>query len=160
MGEIVFRNALSQDAEALAELEILCFSDPWSREALTRDLAENPLSRYYVAESEGRVAAYAGVWLVLDQAHIIDVAVHPSLRRQGNGRALVDEVLRRTGEAGVTSWTLEVRRSNEPALALYRSLGFLAAGIRKNYYEHPVEDALILWLGLPEGSALDFREGE
>lgn len=150
MGEIVFRKARPEDAKAMAELEILCFSSPWSQEALHKDLAENPLSRYYVGEAEGRVVAYAGLWVVLDQGHIMNVAVHPDRRRQGVAGRLLEELIERTRLEGLASYTLEVRRSNQAALALYRSFGFVPAGIRKNYYELPTEDALILWLGVPE----------
>ena len=155
MCEVRFRDAVPADSAAIAELEILCFSCPWSREALEQELAQNPLARYCVAEADGRIVAYGGLWIVVDQGHIINVAVHPAYRRQGVGKALIAEMLRRTGPEGVTAYTLEVRRSNEAALALYDSFGFRPAGIRKNYYENPVEDALILWRGMPQTDGAD-----
>ncbi|HCU08690.1 MAG TPA: ribosomal-protein-alanine N-acetyltransferase [Clostridiales bacterium] len=153
MREVVFRRGVPEDAAAIAELEILCFSSPWSRDALEKELTENPVARYFIGEAEGRTVAYAGLWLVVDQGHIINVAVHPAFRRQGLGKALIREMLRQTDQEGVTAYTLEVRLSNAAALALYQGFDFYVAGIRKNYYEEPVEDALILWRGSPDGEA-------
>ena len=153
MCEITFRCAVPEDAAAIADLEILCFSSPWSRAALEKELTENPMARYIVGEAEGRVVAYAGLWLVVDQGHIINVAVHPAFRRRGIGKKLIGEMLRLTGPEGITSYTLEVRLSNTAALALYQGFDFYVAGMRKKYYEDPEEDALILWRDAPERDA-------
>ncbi|HPF18071.1 MAG: ribosomal protein S18-alanine N-acetyltransferase [Eubacteriales bacterium] len=153
MREVVFRRAVPEDAAAISELEILCFSSPWSKEAFTKELAENPAAWYLVGEIEGRIVASAGLWLIVDQGHIINVAVHPDFRRQGIGKALIAEMLRRTEPEGVVSYTLEVRTSNRAAIALYLEFGFCPAGIRKNYYENPAEDALLLWRNLPSDEA-------
>ena len=95
--------------------------------------------------SHGTIAGYMGVWAVLDEGHIMNVAVNPDFRRRHIGEALISCMLEVTGANGVHSWTLEVRSDNEPAKALYRKMGFVEAGIRKGYYEYDNTDAIIMW---------------
>lgn len=128
---------------AAAELEKICFHDPWSVQMLLAEL-ENPLSLWLAAVDGGRLAGYIGSQSVPDEADVMNLAVDPAYRRRGVGRALMrmlTEVLR---DKGITALLLEVRPSNEAAFSLYRSEGFVQVGRRKHYYLHPKEDALIL----------------
>ncbi len=129
----------------MVALERQCFLTPWSRESLLYDLTENPLAVYFAAEIDGRLVGYAGVWIIVDEGHITNVAVSPEYRRLQIGSALIQTLLQVTGEAGVCAHTLEVRAGNEPAIGLYKKFGFTEAGLRKGYYEDDGEDALIMW---------------
>ena len=127
----------------VAELEKICFSDPWSEKSVASELS-NPLSLWLVAEEEGRVAAYIGSQTVMDETDMMNVAVHPDFRRRGLGEQLVMQLVARLKENGSHCLLLEVRASNAPAIGLYEKLGFAQIGRRKNYYRNPREDALIL----------------
>ena len=127
----------------IAALERECFSAPWSEAMLTEVLFDSQAS-FIVAESEdGGVLGYAGLQVVLDEGYIDNIAVEPNARRHGVADELLD-VFCRFGEANLAFLTLEVRASNEPAIALYRKHGFEEAGRRKNYYTKPTEDAVIM----------------
>ncbi len=128
---------------AVARLERVCFSDPWSEASVASEL-ENPLSLWLVALVDGQVAGYVGSQAVLDAADVMNVAVAPEHRRRGLARLLLTELERRLAARGVTSLALEVRPSNEAARALYAALGYRQAGRRPRYYRNPPEDALIL----------------
>lgn len=129
--------------EQIAALERECFSTPWSEAMLTEVLFDSQAS-FIVAESEdGGVLGYAGLQVVLDEGYIDNIAVEPNARRHGVADELLD-VFCRFGEANLAFLTLEVRASNEPAIALYRKHGFEEAGRRKNYYTKPTEDAVIM----------------
>ncbi|MBS6207783.1 MAG: ribosomal protein S18-alanine N-acetyltransferase [Firmicutes bacterium] len=145
LAELIVRRAEARDAEAIAELEKVCFSQPWSYESIYHDVAENKLSFYLAAETEGKVIGYAGIWNIAGEGHITNVAVSPEYRRKGVGDALMEVMLKVTEESGVLSHTLEVRKSNAGALRLYEKHGFKIAGERKGYYEDNGEDALIMW---------------
>ncbi|NDL67633.1 tRNA (adenosine(37)-N6)-threonylcarbamoyltransferase complex dimerization subunit type 1 TsaB [Anaerotalea alkaliphila] len=143
-GELRIRPLEEGDLEGIALLEREAFSTPWSREAFEKEL-HSPQSRMLVAEKGGSLLGYAGLWKVLDEGHFTNVAVRKESRGQGVGKALVQELISRGEEEGLESFTLEVRRSNGPALGLYESCGFAVEGIRKEYYMEPTEDALLLW---------------
>jgi len=130
--------------DEVAELERICFSTPWSRNMLAEEL-DNLLSAFLVALDDfGRVVGYAGLQVVLDEGYITNVAVRPECRKQGIAGKLL-QVFLDFAEANQLSFlTLEVRASNYDAIALYGSRGFRSVGRRKNYYEHPKEDALIM----------------
>lgn len=127
----------------IAALERVCFSDPWPEAAVESELT-NPLSLWLVAVEEGQVAGYVGSQSVLGEADVMNVAVSPEFRRRGVARALLLALERRLAENAVHCLTLEVRASNEPAISLYHSLGYVQVGRRPNYYHKPREDALIL----------------
>lgn len=123
---------------ALAELESLCFADPWSESALREELG-NPCARFLVALYDGEIAGYLGCHHIAGEGFIANIAVFPAYRRRGIARALVQ-----TAQAKPLSrLTLEVRASNEAAIALYRSLGFVEDGVRPRFYSHPTEDAVL-----------------
>lgn len=144
------------DLDAVLDIDRESFSSPWTRSMYEQDLA-NEQSRVFVARLPGiPVAGYCSTWLILDEVHINNVAVRLSCRRLGIGRALVTHVLMDGVARGAKAATLEVRRANESARKLYENLGFRERGVRPKYYDHPVDDALILWAeiqGLGESSA-------
>ena len=134
----------AEHLDEVAALEQLCFSDPWSRNLLAESL-KNDLSAYLVAlDDAGHVAGYAGLTVVLDEASIDNIAVRPDCRRRGVAAQLLQVFLNFAKGNRLAFLTLEVRASNYAAIALYGSRGFRAVGRRKNYYEHPTEDALIM----------------
>ena len=134
----------AEHLDEVAELERLCFPDPWSRNLLAETL-KNDLSAYLVAlDDAGRVAGYAGLTVVLDEGSIDNIAVRPEYRRRGVAAQLLEVFLNFAQGNRLAFLTLEVRASNYAAIALYGSRGFRAVGRRKNYYEHPTEDALIM----------------
>ncbi|HHX14473.1 MAG TPA: tRNA (adenosine(37)-N6)-threonylcarbamoyltransferase complex dimerization subunit type 1 TsaB [Clostridiales bacterium] len=144
--KVVLRQATDKDAARMAELDELCFSRPWSRRSFDAELAaDNQTALYLVLEANDRIIAYAGLWKIIDEGHITNVAVRPDRRRRGHGRQLVGELLRIAGTMGIESFTLEVRSSNLAAIKLYESFDFVVAGCRKEYYEDNGEDALIMW---------------
>ena len=128
---------------AIAELEKICFNDPWSVNSISSEL-NNRLSLWIVAMDSGKLAGYVGSQSVLGWADMMNLAVDPDYRKQGIGRRLVEELICRLKEDEVTCLTLEVRASNDPAISLYKSMGFTEVGRRPGYYHNPKEDALIL----------------
>lgn len=127
----------------MAGIERLCFSDPWSYDALYEEL-ENPTAAFFVAELEGRCVGYAGMYSVVDEGYINNVAVHPGCRRQGVASLLMEKLQDYAREKHLSFLTLEVRASNSPAILLYEKFGFQRAGIRKGYYREPREDAVLM----------------
>ena len=139
------------DLDEVLEIEQASFANPWTREMFRQDIRNVGVAYGYVLRApDGRAAAFCTTWVVVDELHINNLAVHPDYRGRGLGRALLEFVLRLWSELGASHATLEVRRSNEVAINLYRSLGFTVAGTRRNYYTEPVEDALILWRERPD----------
>ena len=135
----------------IAELEKICFSCPWSENALREELW-NDSAVIIVAEGEdGTVLGYAGLQTVLDEGYITNVAVDPQYRRQGVADELIAAFLR-FGQAKLAFLTLEVRASNDPAIALYAKHGFAEVGRRKNYYEAPREDAILMTRYFTDGT--------
>ena len=127
----------------VAQLEKLCFSDPWSENSVAYELT-NPLSLWLVCVEDDRVAGYVGSQTVMDESDMMNIAVHPDFRRRGMAEQLVEALVGELKHKGSHCLTLEVRASNTPAIALYEKLGFQQVGLRKNYYRNPREDALIL----------------
>jgi ribosomal-protein-alanine N-acetyltransferase len=127
----------------IAELEKICFSDPWSEKSIASEL-DSRLSLWLVAMDGETVVAYVGSQSVLGETDMMNIAVSPNYRRQGIAEKLVVELIEKLREKGNHSLMLEVRSSNDPAQKLYEKLGFEQVGRRKNYYRNPKEDALIL----------------
>ena len=141
--------------DEVAELERICFSTPWSRNMLLEEL-DNALSAFLVAlDDSGRVAGYAGLQVVLDEGYITNVAVRPDCRKQGIAGKLLQVFLDFAQGNRLAFLTLEVRASNYDAIALYGSRGFRSVGRRKNYYEHPREDAIIMTKEFKTGGTAD-----
>ena len=128
---------------AIAELEKLCFSDPWSENSIAYELTSR-LSYWLVAQEEDVVVGHIGSQSVLGESDMMNVAVHPEHRRKGIAEALIQALSRGLKDRGNICLTLEVRASNDPAIALYDKLDFHQVGRRPNYYRNPKEDALIL----------------
>ena len=149
--EILIRDAAASDLDALEGLEKACFSDPWSREVFAAQLPDER-HEFLVAECGGRLLGYVTMMCVLDEGDISNVAVEPGARRNGIGRELVSEMLRRAERRSLAAVMLEVREHNEAAIALYDEAGFVPVGRRRGYYEHPREDAILmtLWMDKEE----------
>ncbi len=130
------------------EIEQVSFSTPWSSQAFTYEITQNNFAHYIVALEDEKVIGYVGMWMVLDEAHITNVAVHPSHRGKKLGLALMIEVMRLAVLRGALRMTLEVRPSNAVARELYKKLGFKEKGLRKRYYTDTNEDAIIMWVDL------------
>ena len=146
MAEPYIRAIREADVAQIHEIEKLCFAMPWSEESILHDVKENVVARWLVLDSgEGEVLAYAGMWFVLDEAHVCNVAVHPDHRRKGYGRRIFEALEALAQENSMSMMTLEVRRSNAAAQNLYHACGFLDVGYRKRYYEDNKEDALIMY---------------
>ena len=126
----------------VAELERLCFAEPWSESSLALLTREGGVG--FAVLSEGKAVAYGGMLTVLDEGQITNVAVHPDYRRCGYGRAVTEALLAYAQKAGLVTVSLEVRESNLPAISLYRALGFAACGRRAGFYRKPTEAALIM----------------
>ena len=143
---MILRRADENDIDRIAAMELICFpEDPWSREMVAGEFSGINPTRYFVMEEAGQILAYAGIWLIPPEGYITNVAVHPDHRRKGLASQVLRQMLDEALTEGVTDVTLEVRVSNVPAIALYRSFGFEEAGIRRRYYSDG-EDALIMWL--------------
>mgnify|MGYP000524281411 CR=1 FL=1 len=143
----VIRRMTEKDIDMVHEIEILSFSVPWSKESFI-DEVKNENAIYYVYEEDSKVWGFAGMHHIVDEGHITNIAVHPQKRGQGIGRLLLSALISYAKENGLVGLTLEVRSKNYVAISLYKSLGFVQEGIRKNYYSCPPDDAIIMWLWL------------
>ena len=142
------RPATPADVPALAELERICFGDPWSARSLLEAI-QSETSRAYVAEVSGEIAGYVLARISGPEGEILDLAVRPENRRKGMARSLLGAVRTALEYAGVREVYLEVRESNAAALALYRAEGYRPSGYRAHYYRNPPEDAVVLRAALP-----------
>ena len=134
------------DIDAIVALESDSFTNPWSRDTLVWELRNSDVTLVYVLRRDDeRIAAFCVCWIIFDELHINTLAVAPADRRQGYATTLLREVMKDAAAKGAQKATLEVRASNQSALALYERLGFRVAANRPGYYTKPQEDALILW---------------
>ena len=133
----------SSHVSQIAQLETLCFTDPWSERSIASEL-DNKLAFWLVATEQEQVVGYIGSQTVMAETDMMNVAVHPDFRRKGIAETLVCTLVEKLREKGSHCLTLEVRASNMPAISLYEKLGFSEIGRRKNYYRNPREDARIL----------------
>ena len=140
---IMFRDMNASHVPQVAELEKLCFSDPWSEKSITQEL-QNDYSLWVVALEDDRLLGYVGSQSSYGESDMMNIAVHPEYRRVGIARSLIEYLIDELNRRGCHSLSLEVRASNAPAIGLYEKLGFQQVGLRKNYYRNPKEDALIL----------------
>jgi [ribosomal protein S18]-alanine N-acetyltransferase len=148
---LLIRDVRPEDLANVIALQQVAFKHPWSPELLKRELTHDWSTLLVAAgEMDGceQLLGFAIFWLVHDELHILNVATHPRARRQGVGRALMHETLIRARKRPCTLATLEVRRTNDAAISLYRSLGFRTVGVRPNYYVDEQEDALVMVLDL------------
>lgn len=138
------RQMCEKDLSAVAQIEQEIFSQPWSEQGFANSLSQENTC-YLVADMNGEIVGYCGFLQVLDEADITNVAIKEKYRRLGAGRSLLKVLIKEGEKRGVTAFTLEVRESNVAALKLYQTLGFESAGIRKNFYDFPKENAVIMW---------------
>ncbi|PZD95640.1 ribosomal-protein-alanine N-acetyltransferase [Paenibacillus sambharensis] len=151
--EVSFRRMELDDIPAITGIERESFTAPWSPEAFLNELKHNHFARYIVMELDGRIIGYGGMWTIIDEAHITNIAIREAYRGRGLGNLLMKELLRTAVQYGSRAITLEVRVSNEPAQNLYRKFGFKPSGLRPRYYTDNQEDALIMWADLAQGEA-------
>lgn len=145
---IVFRYMVEEDIDQILEVEHASFSTPWSREAFYNEINKNKFAVYIVLEIDKKVIGYCGAWIVLDEAHVTNIAILPEYRGRKFGEALLKKLISVAIEMGAKSMTLEVRVTNYVAQSLYRKLGFQDGGIRKNYYSDNQENGLVMWVNL------------
>ncbi len=141
---VVVERMRIEDVPAVHEIERLSFRTPWPPYAFEQELRGNRLAHYVVARAGDRVVGFAGVWLMVDDAHITTFGVHPDWRRQGIGRQLLLDLIELARSIRARRMTLEVRVSNEAAQALYREFGFEDVGRRPQYYTDDDEDAIVM----------------
>lgn len=141
--QVVIRRMHAEDLATVMEIELQCFSMPWS-EATFRGLLRRSDADLYVAQVGARVVGYTAFWCVMDQGELGNVSVAPPWRRKGIGQSLVETVIARAADRGVREVYLEVRVSNTGAQKLYYTYGFEEVGRRRNYYMDPMEDALVM----------------
>lgn len=160
MSDTVIRRMTLADVEEVHAIEEATFPRPWTREDFVKEMTQNACARYLVAEQAGEIVGFAGAWIVLDEAHITNIAVARARRGQGVGKALTRGLLQYAANLGVVYATLEVRRSNGVAQGLYKGLGFVYVGLRKRYYEDNGEDAFIFCCDHMPAADPDFEEEE
>lgn len=146
--EVRFRLMKIDDIESILEVERNSFATPWTADAFYNELINNHFAYYVVAEVGERVVGHCGVWVIMDEAHITNVAVHPEYRGKKIGEKLLKYIMALSISYGAQKMTLEVRVSNLVAQNLYKKLGFEAHGMRKGYYTDNNEDAIIMWVNL------------
>ena len=145
---VTIRLMEERDLDAIMEVEKQCFTVPWSREAFYNELHQNRFAHYLILEEEGNVIGYCGAWLVVDEAHITNIAVLPAYQGRGLGKVLLTSMMEECKLRAIERMTLEVRESNLVAQSLYRKLGFVEGAIRKNYYSDNQEDAIVMWVNI------------
>lgn len=143
---IRFTDMTENDLPEVMKLERETFTAPWSRRMFVEELERGFSSILLAWDGEDSLAGFINYWVLLGEAHILNVAVRVGSRRMGVGRALVSEALRRAKIEGATAATLEVREKNAAAMRLYEKFGFERAGLRPGYYDKPVDNAVIMWL--------------
>lgn len=146
------RMEVERDLDGIMAVEHACFVNHTTREAFEREARHSDVSRVYVLRCEtDAIVGFCAAWVVFDELHVNSLAILPEWRGRGLASGLLASVLDASRAEGARRATLEVRSSNAPARALYERFGFTQAGLRRGYYTNPVEDALILWLDLPQG---------
>ena len=140
---MIYTEMKAEHVPQVAQLEKLCFADPWSEMSIASEL-RSIWSYWVVAVRDNEVVGYIGSQSSIDESDVMNVAVHPDWRRQGIAEQLIENLIGELKNRGSKALMLEVRASNAPAIALYEKLGFRQVGLRKNYYRNPKEDALIL----------------
>ena len=142
---MIIRTMTEEDIDDIVKIEEEVFSTPWSRDAFLIEMKENKLAKYMVIEIDKRVVAYGGIWLILNEGHITNIAVKEGFRGQGLGGKIVEALIYYCKLKNIESMTLEVRKSNLVAQNLYKKYGFVDCGIRPSYYQDNNEDAIIMW---------------
>ena len=160
MAEPVLRRMTLSDVPAVHRLEQAIFSMPWSEKDFVYEMTENKVARYLVIEEAGEIIAFAGAHIILDQAHVTNIAVRQDCRGRGLGRMITRALMQYASNLGAEYLTLEVRQSNVTAQNLYKSLGFVKVNVRKRYYEDTGEDAWLMVCDQLPAAEPDFEEDE
>lgn len=147
----MIRPMQEKDLDAVAAIEAACIQQPWSRKSFAESL-EKEYSLFLVAEEEEEVCGYIGLYLTYEDAEITGIAVLPEKRRGGRGKELLEQAIGHAEKKGVQRILLEVRKSNEPAQAFYKKMGFEEMGNRPNFYDFPKEDAILMQLQFKENA--------
>ena len=145
---IQIRQMTLEDVDGVYHVETEAFNNPWTREAFVNEMKNNHFATYFVAEDDGYIVGYCGMWLIIDEAHITNIAVLPNYRGYKIGETLLRKAMSYARLFHAIRMSLEVRVSNEIAQNLYRKLGFKNGGIRKSYYSDNLEDAIVMWVNL------------
>ena len=140
----LIRRMKLEDVPAIHEIDTLSFTLPWSERSFRYEVTENLVSRGWVVEVDGRITAMLVLWLIVDEAHIATLAVHPNFRRQGFGEKILIHALRAAQAEGARRAFLEVRAGNTAAQSMYKKYGFEVAGVRPRYYRDNNEDAFLM----------------
>ncbi len=145
VSDIAVRRMTLKDIDRIAEIEKQSFHTPWTIENFKYELTENRCAVYFVGEVNGVIAGYGGMWKMIDEGHITNIAVDPIYRCQGVGNAILEALIEYSKGNQITGMTLEVRTKNLPAHSLYSKHGFKDEAIRRGYYTNPDDDAIIMW---------------
>ena len=151
-GRLSIEPMTMDDLKAVLRIEALSFATAWPQNAFTSEIRDNKLAHYFVGRAgdgaaPGRIVAYGGIWVILEDSHITTIAVHPDTRGRRYGEQMLQRLLREAVARGASWITLEVRESNEPAQSLYRKYGFTVVSTRRAYYSDNDENALVMWAG-------------
>jgi [ribosomal protein S18]-alanine N-acetyltransferase len=152
------RKMTIDDVPTVVELDQISFSLPWPERSFRFELTDNPASRCWVAEVDGKIVGMIVVWLLVDEAHIATIATHPDFRRKGIGKWLLSHALLHLMDEGARSSFLEVRESNLAAQDMYRKFGYEVTGRRRRYYKDNDEDAILMNLGSLKAERLLFDD--
>ena len=141
---VTFRKMALDDLKQVVAIDQMSFSLPWPARSFQFELTDNPASRCWVAELDGRVAGRVVAWLIVDEIHIATIAIHPDFRKQGLGEKLLSHTLQSAKTEGAVSSFLEVREGNDAAIKMYRKFGYMESGRREGYYKDNGEDAILM----------------
>lgn len=147
MNNISVREMTLNDLDSVLDIENISFTTPWTRESFEKEIKNNQLAKYLVIEYDNRIIGYGGMWFIIDEAHITNIAIQREFRNKKLGSFLVRAMIEYAEGLGIHRMTLEVRESNIPARRLYEKLGFSPCGKRPKYYQDNNEDAIIMWRG-------------
>jgi [ribosomal protein S18]-alanine N-acetyltransferase len=148
MAKVTIRKMELSDIIRVLDVERASFATPWTTDIFYQELIDNKHAHYFVMDLDGIIVGYIGIWIVIDDAQITNVAILPNYRGNKLGEKLFGYAVQYAVEMGVKRLSLEVRESNYPAQGLYKKFGLVSGGIRKNYYTDNQEDAIVMWVNL------------
>lgn len=145
LNDFIVSDLTLKNIDDIVEIEKLSFKTPWTKEAFIYELTRNKCAKYRAIFNNGSVVGYGGMWIMIDEAHITNIAIHPEFRGIGLGNLIMEDLIDEARDNGAHSMTLEVRTGNTAALNLYKKFGFVEVAKRKGYYQDTGEDAIIMW---------------
>ncbi len=160
MTDVIIRRMTLDDVPQVHQIEAATFTVPWTYASFVYEMTGNPVARYLVAETESEIIGFAGAHIIMDEGHIINIAVKENSRGLGIGGILLESLKQYASNLGVIYMTLEVRVSNAAAIAMYEKQGFIKVHIRKKYYEDTGEDAWLMVCDSMPAADPDFEEPE